>query len=221
MMLGGSRTRQHATNKIFRSSASAAFLSLLLAGGPSGAHAAQRPAPGSGESLEKFAARVTGAQVDLKITKADWNGHPFLFVEYTTSKPIQNGDSEEDRILVALEKVADGTYRKIDVTVGEEEGGAAQVEAISFANADKDPPKELIVLLSWRVQHYDVQGMQYEVRLFDDLRSEKAEKLTYLKAISDHFNQNTCDCVRRDGKAEHYRFKTVAAIKQELKRMGY
>jgi hypothetical protein len=63
--------------------------------------------------------------------------------------------------------------------------------------------------------------MQYEVRLFDDLQSEKAEKLTYLKAISDHFNQNTCDCVRRDGKTEHYRFKTVAAIKQELKRMGY
>jgi len=195
------------------------LLSLLTCGF-SGGHAAQLFEPNSGESLKKFAARAIGTQDDIKITKADWNGHPFVFVEYVISKPIQGGDSEEDRVLVALEKMPDGTYHKIDVTVGEEEGGTAQVEAITFANADKDPAKELIVLLSWPVQHYDVQGILYEVRLFDDIQSEGTEKLTYLNAISEHFNHNTCACARRNGKVEHYRFKTVAAIKQELKRMG-
>jgi hypothetical protein len=198
-----------------------AILTLL----PSVALGAQASTPYAGESLEKFAARITGAdQEGIKITKAGWNGRPFVFVEYTASKPIKGGDSEEDRILVALQRISDGSYRKIDVTVGEEEGGTAQVEAIAFANADKDPAKELVVLLSWPVKHYDVQGTYYEVRLFDDLRSNSAEKLIYLKTLSEHFNKTGCECARRDGagwKMEHYKFKTAAAIKQELKRMGY
>lgn len=176
----------------------------------------------SGESLEKFAGRVTGAQDadDIKLTKADWNGQPFVFVEYTVSKPYPGGESLDDRVLVALEKTSDGRYRKIDVTVGEQEGGTAQVEAIAFANADNDSAKELIVLLSWRVQHYDVQGVQYEVRIFDELQADSAEKLTYLKAVSEHFKIG-CECYRRDSGPEHYKFKTIAPIKQELNRMGY
>src|SRR5262249_27902476 len=151
----------------------------------SGARAAQLFDLRPSESLEKFAARVTGAEDDIKLTQADWNGRSLIFVEYATSKPVRGGEeveiSDEDRILVALEKIADHKYRKADVTVGEEEGGTAQINAIAFANADKDPARELIVLLSWPVKHYDLEGTLYEVRIFDDLGPGRSEKLTYLE----------------------------------------
>ena len=123
--------------------------------------------------------------------------------------------------MVALQKTPDGRYRKMDITVGEEEGGNATIEAFGFANADKDPSDELIVLLSWPVQHYDTQGALYEVRIFDDPKSSSGSQLTYLKAISEHFNKHICDCWRREGKSDHAEFKTIAAIKHELKKMGF
>jgi hypothetical protein len=54
--------------------------------------------------------------------------------------------------------------------VGEEDGGIADIAAIGFANADKNPAKELIVILKWNQQHAFELGTAYEVRIFDDAR---------------------------------------------------
>src|ERR1700678_2948785 len=113
-----------------------------------------------GESPSTFAIRALNipSDADMHVTAADWNGRSDLFVDYV---------SGNDRDVVVLEKVVDRSYRKIDVTTGEEEGGTATVEAIGFAPSKKDNTQKLIVFLSWPVQHADVNGTLYEVRIFD------------------------------------------------------
>jgi hypothetical protein len=165
------------------------------------------------ESAAAFATRALSipGDADMHVTATDWNGRSTLFVDYV---------SGNDRDVVALEKAADWSYRKIDVTTGEEEGGTATVAAIGFVPSKKDNTQKLIVLLSWPVQHADVNGTLYEVRIFD-AASPGQSKLTYLAAPSHHFDADACDCDRDDGKPTHYRFKTIAAIKQELRKIGF
>jgi hypothetical protein len=165
------------------------------------------------ESPAAFATRALSipSDADMHVTAADWNGRSTLFVDYV---------SGNDRDVAALEKEADGSYRKIDVTTGEEEGGTATVAAIGFATSKKDNVQALIVLLSWPVQHADVDGTLYEVRIFDDAKPGQS-KLIYLAGASHHFDADSCDCDRSDGKPTHYRFKTIAAIKQELRKIGF
>jgi hypothetical protein len=180
--------------------------------------------PGPSEQLEAFARRVAvppASRAESLVTPVTWNGRSFLFVDYSISRPIPGGGGqEEDRELVALEKMSGGGYRKRKVTTGEEEGGTAKIEAIAFANADKDPAKELIVLLSWPVQHADVSGTLYEVRIFDDVSPDTAQ-ITSLKSLSAHFNRHSCECERDGEKPEHADFKSVVAIKRELAKMGF
>ncbi|HWW27095.1 MAG TPA: hypothetical protein VNZ85_14495 [Caulobacter sp.] len=191
------------------------FTSLLLAFACLGAGARAQPldrAPG--ESDLSFATRALGLSKDAEAhtTLAAWNGHPTLFVDYQTS------DADPERPLVALQRQAAGGYRKIQVTLGEQEGGTPDILAIGFANADRDPERELIVILAWPQTHYDFSGTLYEVRLFDAPKPGQTE-LTLLP-IGGKFGMG-CECGRRDGPDEHYRFKTVAAVKAELKRLGY
>ncbi|MEI9993257.1 MAG: hypothetical protein WDM91_01570 [Rhizomicrobium sp.] len=185
----------------------------LLCGGAFAAAGWQR---GPAETALQFAERVLAVAPDAEpdALEARWNGRPVIFASYMHP----SGQDSTDRLVVMLDKAADGSYRKIDVTTGEEEGGAARVEAIGFANADRDPAQELIVILSWNTEHYDVSGTFYEVRIFDD--AAVRGQLTYLKAVSAHFGGD-CDCTWRDGKTKHFRFKTIAAVKAELKRMGF
>jgi len=165
---------------------------------------------GSPESAQHFAERVVPLRpdADSHVLETRWNGRPVIFVD------VAQG---QDRRLLALEQAADGSYRKLDVTTAEEEGGLADVAAIGFA--DHGAAQRLIVILTWPVQHADVSGTLYEVRIFEDAKPGET-KLTFLKALSDRFSANSCDCDRGGGKAEHYRFKTIASVKAELKRLG-
>jgi hypothetical protein len=63
-----------------------------------------------------------------------------------------------------------------------------------------------------------VSGTLCEVRIFDAPKPDHLA-LNLLK-ISDHFGFE-CDCEWRDGRRRHFRFKTIAAVKTELKRLGY
>jgi hypothetical protein len=178
-----------------------------------GAHA-QTLDRAPGESDLAFAPRVLRLPTDADphTTLATWNGVPTLFVDYTTA------EAEPERPLVALQRQAAGGYRAIDITVGEQEGGTPDVLAIGFANADRDADRELIVILAWSQVHYDFSGTLYEVRLFDAAKPGQAQ--LRLLPVSGKFGAG-CECGRRDGPDEHYHFKTVAAVKTELKRLGY
>jgi len=186
---------------------------LTVACGPTAARAQDfNRVPG--ESDLSFAKRVLrfSNDADPHTTAASWNGIPTLFVDYETT-----GEYPE-RPLVALQRRPNGEYRIIKVTIGEQEGGTPDVVALGFANADRDPAKELIVILAWPQVHYDVEGTLYEVRIFDDPKPDQ-EALTLLK-VSQKLG-SACDCGWRDGTMKHVRFKTIAAVKAELKRLGY
>jgi hypothetical protein len=111
-----------------------------------------------GEAALPFAERVLQLPKDTEDAHAletKWNGRPVIFVDFPR---------DQDRVVVALEQAPDGGYRKLDVTVGEEEGGLAEVAAVGFANADRDPAGELIVILAWPVQHAVDTGEKLDAR---------------------------------------------------------
>lgn len=188
-------------------------IALTVACAFNGAHAEDitRTAAETDLAFATRALRLSGDS-DLHVTAANWNGIPTLFVDYETSGP------DPERPLVALQRQSSGKYRAIQVTIGDQEGGVPDIAAIGFANADRDPAKELIVILSWPQQHYDFDGTLYEVRIFDDPKPGQ-EALSLLK-VSKTFGSE-CDCNWRDGASKRFRFKTIAAVKAELKRLGY
>lgn len=168
------------------------------------------------EDDQAFAHRALAlpATAELNVTSAVWNGGETLFVDYLTDTDEEN----VERPLLALRRLLSGGYVRLNVTTGEHEGGAPDVAAIGFANADRDSAKELIVILIWRVKHYEVEGEMYEIRIFDDAKAGQAT-LSPL-TVSQRFDP-ACDCSRRDGSSERAPFKTIASVKRELKRLGF
>ena len=145
-------------------------------------------------------------------TQAKWNGRNAAFVEYLTG-------ADEDELQVFVVYNDGGRLHSAKVTTGERDCCVPHVAAIGFANADRDAAKELIVILRRPIFNYDVGGSLYEVRVFDDLKVGQ-ESLTPLLKISTRFG-SACDCQWRDGKTKRYKFKTIAAVQQELKRLGH
>lgn len=188
------------------------FCALVLMVGATAAHAAA-----GDPALDTAIARVVPAGTEPSAVhrlNTEWNGQPVVFVDYPVQQTVQ-GETETDVALKAFVRDGKG-YRAVDIDAFEEEGGTAEIRAIAFANADHDKARELIVVAAWPVQHYDVEGTLYEVRIFDDLGAGVHK----LAAVSKRFDSG-CDCNRRDDKPETYRYKTIAAIRKELTRMGY
>lgn len=180
----------------------------------SGTAQAQPLVRGPGEPAARFAERVLGLARDpyeRHVIESAWNGHPSIFADFLRG---------EERELVALQQGPGGRYRRLHVTTGEEEGGRASVAAIGFANADRDARRELIVILTWQVHHYDVGGTFYEVRILDDPAPGR-DALVRLPAAERLFAAGGCDCDRRDGTRERYRFKTIALVRRALRRAGF
>jgi hypothetical protein len=177
------------------------------------AEAARNP----GETAQAFAHRAFDLPPDSDehVTSATWNGRAAVFVDF-----VRGAGDDQERPLMALLQTPGGAWRRIGVTVGEEEGGVPDIAAIGFANADRDPAQELIVILAWPQQHAAVSGTLYEVRLFDDPKPGD-RTLKALKTLESHFTAHACDCTWDDGRTEHFRFKTVAAVKAELKALGF
>jgi len=187
---------------------------VLAAGLLSGTARAQPLVRDPGEPAGRFAERVLGLERNadaLHAIESAWNGRPTIFADFP------NGEARE---VVALQQGPDGGYRRLHVTTGEEEGGRASVAAIGFANADRDARRELIVILTWQVRHYDVGGTLYQVRILDDLAPGR-DSLVRLPAAERLFASGGCDCERRDGTRERYRFKTIASVQRALRRAGY
>jgi hypothetical protein len=151
---------------------------------------------------------------ETQTSGAVWNGKQTVFADYLVGDP-----GKAERHLVLVQESPGAGPNAVSITVGEVEGGQAEVAAVGFANADGDEATELIVVLRWQIRHYDVSGSLYEVRLFDDVKPGRAS-LASLADISKKFDVE-CECERRDDTPEHARFQTVAAVKQELARLGY
>ena len=94
--------------------------------------------------------------------ETQWNGNQTVFVDYPSGPR-----GEQDRDLYAVQRQA-GRPQAAKVTVGEHNGGDADVAAIGFANGDRDAAKELVIILTWDVNNAIVGGTFYQVQVFDD-----------------------------------------------------
>ncbi len=187
---------------------------VLFLAGLSAAQAQDlRRAPG--ESALAFVTRglKLSDESDAHVTAANWNGVPTLFVDYQTGS-----DDDAERPIVALQQEPSGSYREIQVTVGEQEGGVPDLLAVGFARAERNPVQDLIVILAWGQTHATVSGTLYEVRIFAP--PAPGQTTLTLLPISKKFGME-CDCTWNDGTSKHFRFKTIASIKAGLKRLGY
>jgi hypothetical protein len=168
---------------------------------------------GSGAINEAAATRFLGIDpTSANTTQAKWNGRNATFVDYLTG-------ADEDELQVFVVYNYSGRLHSAKVTTGKRDCCVPHVAAIGFANADVDAAKELIVILQRPIFNYDVGGSLYEVRVFDDLKAGQ-ESLTPLLKISARFG-SACDCQWRGGNTKRYKFKTIAAVQKELKRLGY
>jgi hypothetical protein len=173
------------------------------------------------ETDTAFAGRVLhiGADDDAHVTAAAWDGTPTLFADY-----LIHIAGEDNRLVVALMRQPDGGYRQVQVTVGEVEGGTAHLAALGLARADHSGRQALITILSWNVSHPTlVEGTDYEIRIFAPPRP--GQTALTLMPISHRF-AGGCECwhgaeAGRRQYHSHARFQTIAAIRRELRRLGY
>jgi len=177
---------------------------------------------------------------DAKSTTARWNGQPTVFVDYVIDKakvigrgsgvwdepPSQHVDAftgerdKELRLLVAVQQTPDGKLQSTIVTDVESDALWSAVTAIGFANADKDPDKELVVIVQWGFNQFGSGGgYDYQVRIFKRPDPSKPN-LTPLQAVSDHFGSQF-DGYSDGGGRVRAKFKTIRSVQRELRRIGY
>lgn len=179
------------------------------------------------ESAEQFATRVKPDSSILthKVIETKWNSTSVIiaFYQQTYKLPKQNDPNQQDylHIIATIFIQADSNhYTKFLIDTIGTEGGDPNIENVSFANADKDTRKELIIIVSWEQRHYDVYGILYGTFVYDDVLTNPKMKLNFIKEISEKLNGG-CDCSRSDGTNDKAKFKTSDDIKKELKRLRY
>jgi hypothetical protein len=175
------------------------------------------------ETLENFAKRNGPPQSELAhavIETEAWGHQKTVIAFYAIEVKDKYGtDRQVDGYLFL--PLSPNTYQKILIENFEGEGGDPKIEAAFFANADKDPAKELIVICSSPQEHYDFSGTMYGTFVFDDLRpGTNPTKLSFLEGVSNKVS-GTCDCRYRNGKRETSKYKTAASVKIGLKKLGF
>jgi hypothetical protein len=95
---------------------------------------------------------------------------------------------------------------------------------VFFANADKDKQKETIFLYHYNSTDTSLAvGKFYQTIIVDDPNDQVLAKgeASWLTELFSKLSYG-CDCITRDGKKyNNIKFKTAAAIKKELLRLGY
>lgn len=153
-----------------------------------------------------------------------WNTTPVIIAFYDQTYTLDSNKTHREEyhriIAVAFMQERTNSYRKILIDIIENEGGTPHIDTVFFANADKDIQKELILIVSWPVRHYDVNGTLYETFIYNDLPSNTQTTPKYLQYISEKLSGG-CNCNWRDGTHKKAKFKTAADVKRGLKRLRY
>jgi len=176
------------------------------------------------ETLEDFAKRNGPPHAELTHTVIEteaWDKQKSVIVFYIIEIKLKDGApaTQVDGYLFVPKST--NTYEKILINNFEEEGDTPHIEAVFFANADKDKAKELIVICSYLQRHYDVNGTLYSTFIFDDLRSgANRTRLSFLEGVSERVS-GSCDCEWRDGQKKSSKYKTAASVRAGLKKLGF
>jgi hypothetical protein len=175
------------------------------------------------ETLENFARRNGPPQSELTRTVIEteaWGRKKTVIAFYDTE--FRHSGETYHRVVgyVFLPRTPN-TYQKTLIASFEPEGGSPTVEAVFFANADKDKAKELIVICSRLQRHHDVNGTLYGTYVFDDLRpGTSPTKLSFLEGVSEQVS-GSCDCEWRGGLRKTSKYKTAASVKIGLRKLGF
>jgi hypothetical protein len=154
-----------------------------------------------------------------------WNNLP-VFVAFYSGK-VTKKRQEKTYVDTSTYTVLDGyiyvkqnnnSYKRYYIGEVEPEGGDPIIESIFFANADEDLKQELVVILSWEQRHLDFSGTLYGVLVYDDIKINDKESLTYLADISNKLEPG-CDCSGESNSSA--KFKNKEGVLKELKRLGY
>jgi hypothetical protein len=176
------------------------------------------------ETAETFAKRNgAGAELAHEVIETEaWGNKKTIIAFYNTEVKEKAGDTAHEVAGYLFMSDRDpNTYRKIFINNFEEEGDQPKIESVFFANADKDAARELVVICSWRQQHYDVSGTLYGTYVFDDFSTQAApEKMKLLKGISEKVSGG-CDCQYKDGTRGTKKYETAAEVRAGLKKMGF
>ena len=179
------------------------------------------------ETVDQFVTRLKpdSSVLTHKVIQTNWNSKSAIiaFYDQTYKLPVKNDPDQQDyhRVVATIFIQADSShYNKFLIDNFDSEGGDPNIETIFFANADKDPEKEIIIIVSWEQRHYDVDGTLYGTFIFDNLLTNPQMKLYFLKDVSKKLDGG-CECSWRDGETKKSKFKTAADIKAELLKLGY
>jgi hypothetical protein len=176
------------------------------------------------ETLEDFAKRNGPPQSELTHTVIEtkaWNKQKIVMAFYIVKFKLKDGTpaTQVDGYLFMPRSA--NTYDKILIKHFEEEGDTPKIEAVFFANADKDKAKELIVLCSWGQLHHDFSGTLYYTFVFDDLRpGAHPAELNFLEGVSDRVSGG-CECEWSGGAKKRSKYKTAASVKAGLNKLGF
>jgi hypothetical protein len=175
------------------------------------------------ETLENFARRIGPPESELthSVIETEAWGHNKTVLAFYETEFKTSGQTESKIVGYIFLPQDANTYQKILIGTFEPEGGPPTIEAVFFANADRDKPKELIVICSWLQRHYDVSGTLYGTFIFDDLRpGSSPTELRFLESVSRRVSGD-CECEWRNGKKRISRYKTAASVKVGLKKLGF
>lgn len=166
------------------------------------------------ESLEEFAEKAK-PNPDAKL-KGDvletnlWDKLKktiFSFYKIDGDEPSING-----YVFVQLESTK---FNRILIDSYLQEGSDANIESVFFANADKDPEKELFIICKWPQKN----GNLFQVYCYDnlDLNIKKQKKLTPLRSIDKMFTLEFEGI--QDGIKKIAKFNTAVKVKKQLKKI--
>ncbi len=153
---------------------------------------------------------------------SEWSNGKSIFGFYNRTYHAggYKDDESEDILGYLYVPVTTDTYRRVFIDTFENEGGAAEIISIFYANADRDTARELVVLIRWLAIHYQIYAYLYETRIYDNIAPGSfPEMMTFLKDISAKVSGDIDGDV--EGKKRVSMYKSAAEIKAGLKRMGY
>ena len=152
---------------------------------------------------------------------SEWSVDKSIFAFYVlTHRYPKEEENYEDVLGYLYVPVAPNTYKRIFIDTFENEGGPADINAIFFANADKDTARELVVMIKWFAKHYQIEGYLYETRIYDNIpKGTYPDKLVFLKKTSAKVS-GAFDGYR-EGEDVISKFKTAKEVRAGLKKLGY
>jgi len=176
---------------------------------------------GLGEQASSLLARIGPAKSSLAhppIETKVWNSADSAVLGfYVTSKEIE-GETNHEIDGIVLKPLGAGKYEKIIIDHFGVEGGDPKIETVFFAAVGANPVKRLFIIVSWPVQHADVNGTWYATYIYEPPEKSGAKKLVYLESLSNQLSGG-CDCIRTDEPSTKAVFKNAAAIRAALAKM--